>query len=734
MRRTAISLAWSVLITATCAQVASAADANLTELGQGIAAYNQRDFRGAVNYLKGREVPRLSDYVAYYLGSAEQQAGQYDDAISLLAGYRQNAITASPLAGKITILYARLLLDKRDPTASAKALEVLQADYKNLPQPDGGFAMALAYEAQGEKQQAALAYQTVYYEYPNTELAAQAWTAIERLHAAMDSNFPKATAQQKLDRCEKWIAAKQYHQARTEYVQLVNSLTTIERDDARIGVAVSDLLSGDARAALRDLKSFHAPKSPTEAKRLYYVIEAARKVNDDESITDALKDLGKDYPQSVWRLKALISAGNYYLVTNDRLHYTPIYKAAADVFPADSSTAYAHWKVTWDAWLDRGSERVSLLKQHIERYPSDASTSAALYFLARNSEEDGKPAEARAYYERIASQYPHFFYATLARERMTDVRLAGATPDADALAWLNKVEWPPHREVGGGEPNAPTKARIERANLLNRAGLTDLADAEVRFGAKAAGEQPYFLALDLAGNAESPFRALRVMKSLSTDYLSTPTANASPEFWRMLFPMPYRDDVVRNANERGLDPYHVAALIRQESEFNPSAKSHANAYGLMQLIPSTGRMLGRQQGLGAISTWSLLQPGINIRLGTEYLKQQLANWNDDWYKTLAAYNAGPGRVKEWLSWSTFREPAEFVESIPFTETREYVQAVLRNADFYRELYAGKPFVPTPQTVAAKPVPPPPPPRKATQTVRKSAPAGQNSAQKRRKSA
>jgi hypothetical protein len=107
----------------------------------------------------------------------------------------------------------------------------------------------------------------------------------------------------------------------------------------------------------------------------------------------------------------------------------------------------------------------------------------------------------------------------------------------------------------------------------------------------------------------------------------------------------------------------------------------------MQLIPATGRQMGRQEGIPVISVRSLLNPSVNIPLGTQYLRSQLDHWGGDWAETLAAYNAGPGRVKQWLAWANYREPAEFVESIPFNETREYVQAVLRNADMYRTIYA-----------------------------------------------
>ena len=109
----------------------------------------------------------------------------------------------------------------------------------------------------------------------------------------------------------------------------------------------------------------------------------------------------------------------------------------------------------------------------------------------------------------------------------------------------------------------------------------------------------------------------------------------------------------------------------------------------MQLLPTTGRMLGKKEGMGLVSVSQLTNPSVSLRLGTNYLRTQLDSWDGDWYRTLAAYNAGPGRVHQWLKDANFREPLEFIESIPFNETREYIQAVLRNADIYRELYAGK---------------------------------------------
>ncbi len=677
------------LLALLVAGTVQSADSAASDLGQGIAAYNAKNYKAAIPHLQAaRDVSKLADYASYYLGYSQLLTGDVDGALSTLNAYRANPVASSPLAGKIDVVYGRALLDKRDPQSTSKALNILQADYKLLPQPDGDFALGLAYEAQGEQQQAALSYQRVYYSWPNTDLAAQSATALDRLRLALGKDFPSPPAAQQLERAEKWMAVKNYSRARAEYVALADRLIAPEQATARVGLGVSDYLSGETAAALRYLKAVHIDRSEMDAERLYYIEEAARKQGDDAQTSDAVKELGEHYPKSVWRLKALVSVGNSYVATNDRERYEPLFKAAYETFPADSSTAYCHWRVTWDAYLGGKPERVTLLRDQIEQYPDDSRAATALYFLGRLAETDDKPAAARAYYERLTAQFPHYFYAVLGRERTRD-KVAAATTDADVKTWLDDVDWPEHRDLSSTEPNDATKLRIERSRLLREAGLPDVADAEMKFGVATGTEQPQLLALELAQSAESPFRALRIMKSFGGDYLALPLENAPIRFWQMLFPLPYKDQVFESAKARGVDPFFVAALIRQESEFNPGAKSRANALGLMQLEPATGRMVGRQQGMRVVPTSLLFDPGVSIRLGTQYLRGQLDSWDGDWYRTLAAYNAGPGRVHQWLKWADYHDPVEFIESIPFTETREYVQAVLRNADMYRELYSGK---------------------------------------------
>ena len=139
------------------------------------------------------------------------------------------------------------------------------------------------------------------------------------------------------------------------------------------------------------------------------------------------------------------------------------------------------------------------------------------------------------------------------------------------------------------------------------------------------------------------------------------------------------------AAKNHLDPYLVASLIRQESEFNPSALSKANAMGLMQMLPSVGKQMAHEDGISHFENFQLLNPETNIRLGTRYLKKSLDRFGGVQEYALAAYNAGDERVVDWQADGPYSGLDEFVESIPFTETRGYVESILRNEETYRAI-------------------------------------------------
>jgi soluble lytic murein transglycosylase len=179
---------------------------------------------------------------------------------------------------------------------------------------------------------------------------------------------------------------------------------------------------------------------------------------------------------------------------------------------------------------------------------------------------------------------------------------------------------------------------------------------------------------------------MRSLKKAIPFYTSAPIDALPLAYWRILFPQDYWPTIKAESERNGLNPYMIASLIRQESEFNPRVISYANAWGLMQLLPSVGREMAKREGLSNhLEPEALLDPAINIKLGTAYLKQTLDKFGGHQEYAFAAYNAGDSRVTDWTSSSSFTGIDEFVESIPFTQTRDYVQAIIRNEQIYREI-------------------------------------------------
>ncbi len=658
-------------------------DAPLARLGLGIAAYEQKDFAGSIAQLRKLrgQLPQVGDYIAYYLGAARVESRDFEGVAADLAPAHA-AATLSPFAGRAWILEARAARN----SAPAEAVRVLREHYSELPQPEGDINLADCYLAAGDETHAAESYQRVYYQFVSGDASARAAAAIASLKQSMGTAYPPPARQLMLHRADRLLDARLYPLARSEYHMLAGELSGPERDLARVGVGAADFLNGATPQAYPYLRELELPDSEADAERLYYLVECARRLTDDDELHAALDRLERHDPRSPWRLKALLSAANRYLLVNQPADFVPLFQAVYRDFPGAPEAAQSHWKVAFQAYLHDQPDAARLLREHLRNYPAHASAGAALYFLGRGFELDRDVASARACYQWLVRTWENHYYAILSRERLAATRdLAAGTASLDLTQFLAGLAVPGAQPVPR-QPTAETNLRIERSRILRHAGLADLADSELRFGARHGGQSP-LLGMEMAGAADAPHLALHIMKGMAPEYLNLPIDAAPRQFWELLFPLPYRAELDKATRAQDLDLYLLAGLIRQESEFDPKALSQASAYGLTQVRPATGRLYARKLGIKRLTNRMLFQPAANVEIGASIFRGMMAQNGGHVEQTLAAYNAGPGRLTRWLAWNQYREPAEFVESIPFTETRDYVQAVLRNADLYRRLYA-----------------------------------------------
>jgi soluble lytic murein transglycosylase len=658
-----------------------AASDPLADLKAGAAELDAKHYAAAVASLTGlaKRLPKLADYAGWLEASAQFGLKNYAAVGAALDPvWKQTPV--SPLAAKAYLLSAQASVQGGSPPA---AVDLLRKNYAALPQPQGDLALAQAFVAAGDSVSAAVYHQRVYYGYPASAEAGAAGIELTRLHAEMGDNYPPSLSNAMLGRSLKLIEAGQIKEGRKELEELVPQLGGADRDLARVRIGVADYDAQDTAAAHRELAALESLAPDADAERLYYLLQCARRLNNQEEVTSIVDQLGRLYPASPWRLQALVSAANRYLTENQMDAYEPLYRACYESFPKDSEAAVCHWKVTWGHYLRRRSDAADLLRAHLRLFPAAESASAALYFLGRLAEDARDLSSAQTYYNEVAREYPNQYYAVLARNRLAT---SSAGPSAPVTAFLRTIVFPKRARTESFDAGTAAAARIERAKLLEQAGFADWAEQELRFGARN-GDQPYLMALQLATlSSAKPDQALRYIKAYAGGYLFVPLDAAPRDFWTFAFPLPFRAEVENLSKQNGLDPFLMAALIRQESEFNPKAVSKTGARGLAQIQPATGRELSRRLKLTSYSAAGLFQPHLNLELGTYYLKSLLTQVGGREDAALAAYDAGLTHVRAWLTWGDFHEPAEFIETIPFTETHSYVQGVLRNAEVYRRLY------------------------------------------------
>ena len=669
----------------------------LAYLALGYRAIQEGELEDAVLVLRGGRnlVSPVRDYLDYYLGRALLKLGRHQEALQVWNGFRQRHPHSS-LRARAAAAQAETLIQAAQPAA---AVQFLKASGRDLKRPQADLLLGRAYAAAGDGRTAIEAYRQAYYLYPASQEAKQAEQEIQRLRRKAKRKIPAAPVALRKQRAERLFEARQFRAAQEAYRQLATVVSGDERESALVRAATAAYRGRRRGTACASLPRLRPASASVAAERLYYLGECHRRRRRTSAFRQTVSRLGREFPDSPWHGKALFSAGNFYFLRRDEALYESYYRTLYQKFPSGKDAERAHWRVAWKHYRSGRFESARrLLEQQVLLFPNSTTVAAALYWLGRLAENQ-QPAVALAYFRKTSENFPQYFYGTMARRRLSDksaARLGGG--------WVVPASAVPSNVAGvlaavptyrpdplGAELPAKSLARRLRAQALEAASLLDLAALELQSAADDATAFRH-LQLDLARlehNRGRFLHAIRYFRKAFPNYLAYPPEELGRKEWELVFPLPWWQLVEAEAERRGLDPCLVAALIRQESAFQPRAVSRAGARGLMQLLPSTARLVARKMGKPRPSRTRLFDPQTNVELGTQYLSQVLQRYDGRLEAALASYNAGPGRVDAWLARGEYRDPAEFIESIPFTETRNYVKAVLRNVAVYRRLYTGK---------------------------------------------
>lgn len=630
----------------------------------------------------------LADLVQYYCAAAAYKSGYPETVAKLLSGFSAR-FPHSFVRYLALELLARGYLETGQPKS---AFSALQREPEVLERPALALLMAQAYRDDGKLQSAARVYQDVYNAFPVAPEARRAAAALQKLKASLGPNFPSVSDEIATARVEKLYSAAQYSKALNGYNELLK-----DRQGSswawrwNLGRAQCLVRLGRGDEALETLVASVAPTPEMDAERLAILVEAYVQADTQTAAVQALDRLRSRHLKSSWHAQALETLAKYQMGKGNRKQAGLYYRTLAELFPQKPLGAEASWRFAWINYLAGNSvQSRSLFVDYIKNYPQSAHVPAALYFLGR-LEQQGHPSTARALYALVTKRFVHGYYALEAARRLRTLPRASASKarwDPDLSVTKLAATIPPTEPLGVQLCQRPTaSASLRSFEMLQALHLNKLAEQDLRARiARQPSAVPLRLALSrFAAREGRSDLALYSAKKIVPNYYSQPFSEIPRFFWGFLYPTAYRSLVRRRAALNRLDPYLVMALIRRESAFNPRATSPSNARGLMQILPTTATRSRRYRSTVARR---LYDPAYNVRFGCAYLRQLLKRFHGNLAQALAAYNAGPNRVSQWLSQYSFRDPEQFLESIPLDGTRIYVERVLADRAMYRQLMAG----------------------------------------------
>ncbi|HET8887747.1 MAG TPA: transglycosylase SLT domain-containing protein [Candidatus Angelobacter sp.] len=643
----------------------------------GYAHYLDKDYSGArTSWDRAKPLePLLGDYLAYLQAAAYQGESNPAAVLQTLDGFDQKN-PDSLESHDVALLYAGALLATGAPDRAAAYLE----KHRQPVKADIEITLARAYLAAGDKPKAADIFHKLYFEMPTSAEAEAAAIELRTLGEAQ----PVGSFDQRHNRVGLLTKGRRHRDVLNELSPLVEQAPPDKLVELQVEFATAlyrNRKRDDAQHLFESILQTQSASVDAKAQSLYFLAEIARDKDDGQKNRDYLAQLRTLSPESSWMTDALLSAGNMYMLRRDYELAVPFY---AEVYQRQKNgrlSAYTHWKTAWLTYrMGKKDDAKRLFEEQLSMYPNSAEVPNAIYWRGRMAEEDGDKKLARACYQKLADNYRYFYYANLARDRMAGV--GDETVDPPLLESL------PHPTAPPRDWEAPAdNVRAQKAQLLANAALYDFAVAEMQ--AASAGSPPWEAksVAEIYNQQGSYIRSIETLKRAVPGYFAAEIPQIPRPVWESLFPRPFWEELKRDSAANRLEPNLVASLIRQESEFNPSAVSPANAMGLMQLLPSVGKGLAKEMKIRHFSPDDLLVADTNLRMGTRYFKHMVDHYDGHVEYALAAYNAGEDRVDDWRKNGNFADVEEFVESIPFTETREYVQAIMRNAVIYKLLYS-----------------------------------------------
>ena len=640
-------------ITVACPLFAQ--DLNRENFAKAYALYSQGNLSEAKElFSKARDSQfRLADYSLYYSALIASNEGKWDESRQLLAQLKRRypqSIWYYP-AG---LQFAKIDIAEKKYAQAAETLQALRSakGVKNDILEETAYLLAQTQEAQENYAPAYALYRELREQFPSSRWAAAARKDQARLRNKFPEIFGFSTLQSLADEADRLTREREFGEAEILYKKLINNVT---EPDLRLGYLAK--LAGlyvatrqrEEAIPLLNLIAREFPESTEAPKALYQIGQILWNRHENRQALEYFKIILEQYPTSPYIDRANYAAADIYESFGQKSEASNLYNKVITQFPNSQVREDAMWRLAWiyyraAEWQAAFGAFGALASQAKDR----SFGTAAVYWQARSAEKSGDYEAAKRLFLQIVKGGDESYYQGLAIHALQrfgvlveETKTSAATPPTEPDPPLN----------------ANASFHLSRARELAAISLNRMAVAE----------------LDEVGRANPPgrlrpilmreyFRNQAYSRSLTLAN-QLPGSNGERTFSNR-FPLAFWNMVKQHAEEREIDPYLILALVRQESLFDTRARSSAAALGLMQLLPSTAKRIAKQMGMSSPSPNALFEPEVNLALGTQYLKDLLQRYSNNWFKAIAAYNAGESAVDRWEKEIVTDDIEEFVERIP----------------------------------------------------------------------
>lgn len=607
--------------------------------------------------------PELEDYCLYYLASSFDRLGETDRAIPLWEHLSQRH--PQSLHAAAALLAEGHALRRRGDLERARAvLGDAERSHNEGIARRAAFELAEIDESSGDLAAAQRRFMDLREAAAGTALGRRATERVLELRRRDPGLAPSGEA---LEEELRLLVREGDHAAAIDLADRLLATAAAEKRPVLLRLrADAERASGATEQALATLEEIFRghPTSLAGRDALYDYATLLWNRDRDAEAKGAFLEYERRYPGSRG-VEVAYAIARIEQAAGDAAQAVASYSRLAREYPSTKQAFEARWRIGWvDYERARYREAARAFAEAAQSNPEQRSE--ASYWQARALERAGASGEAQSIYRGILEKDPWSYYALCAERRLG----GGRAPTAGVVAPAARPE------IGPPPLDGRDAYHLIRARELQLAGLHRLARAELRALEREVPDQAALTSflLESYPAVEGYRDAIR---------LAYRVRRLEPE---TLYPLAFWPLVTRHARENDLDPLLVLALMRQESMFDPEARSIANARGLMQLLPSTAERIANRLGAPGAQS-ELYDPDTNVALGTAYLEQLLARYGGDRTKALAAYNGGENAVAKWEARFGDMESDEFVESITYRETRDYVKRVLANYRRYQGQYA-----------------------------------------------